>query len=66
MKISRRSFLKTATAIGASLAWSTGRGSRSTGMSGVISIPRVASGDSRSAHVILWTRHPFAQAHASS
>src|SRR4051795_665947 len=62
MKISRRSFLKTATAIGASLAWvGPARGSRVHWHEQRDLYPQgVASGDPDPHSVILWTRHPFA------
>src|SRR4026209_571176 len=63
MKISRRSFLKAATAMGASLAWvGPARGSRVHWHERRDLYPQgVASGDPDSHSVILWTRHPFAQ-----
>jgi alkaline phosphatase D len=63
MKISRRSFLKTATAIGASLAWvGPARGSRVHWNERRDLYPQgVASGDPDPHSVILWTRRPFAQ-----
>jgi alkaline phosphatase D len=63
MKISRRSFLKAATAIGASLAWvGPARGSRVNWHERRDLYPEgVASGDPDSHSVILWTRRPFAQ-----
>jgi len=63
MKISRRSFLKTATAIGASLAWvGPARGSRVHWHERRDLYPQgVASGDPDPHSVILWTRRPFAQ-----
>jgi alkaline phosphatase D len=62
MKISRRSFLKTAAAIGASLAWvGPARGSRVHWHERRDLYPQgVASGDPDPHSVILWTRHPFA------
>jgi alkaline phosphatase D len=62
MKISRRSFLKTATAIGASLAWvGPIRGSRIQWRERRDLYPQgVASGDPDPHSVILWTRRPFA------
>ena len=62
MKISRRSFLKAATAIGASLAWvGPARGSRVQWQERRDLYPHgVASGDPDSNSVILWTRRPFA------
>ncbi|HEY6245145.1 MAG TPA: alkaline phosphatase D family protein, partial [Pyrinomonadaceae bacterium] len=62
MKISRRSFLKTATAIGASLAWvGPARGSRIHWHERRDLYPQgVASGDPDPHSVILWTRRPFA------
>ena len=63
MKISRRSFLKAAAAIGASLAWvGPARGSRVHWHERRDLYPQgVASGDPDPHSVILWTRHPFAQ-----
>ena len=63
MKISRRSFLKTAAAIGASLAWvGPARGSRVHWHERRDLYPQgVASGDPDPHSVILWTRRPFAQ-----
>jgi alkaline phosphatase D len=62
MKINRRTFLKTATAIGASLAWvGPARGSRIHWHERRDLYPQgVASGDPDSHSVILWTRRPFA------
>ena len=61
MKITRRSFLKTATAIGASLAWvGPARGSRVKWHERRDLYPQgVASGDPDPHSVILWTRRPF-------
>jgi alkaline phosphatase D len=61
MKISRRSFLKAATAIGASLAWvGPARGSRVNWHERRDLYPQgVASGDPDPHSVILWTRRPF-------
>jgi len=61
MKISRRSFLKAATAIGASLAWvGPARGSRVHWRERRDLYPQgVASGDPDPHSVILWTRRPF-------
>ena len=61
MKISRRSFLKAATAIGASLAWvGPARGSRVDWREQRDLYPQgVASGDPDPHSVILWTRRPF-------
>ena len=61
MKISRRSFLKTAAAIGASLAWvEPARGSRVHWQERRDLYPQgVASGDPDPHSVILWTRRPF-------
>jgi alkaline phosphatase D len=61
MKISRRSFLKTAAAIGASLAWvGPARGSRVKWRERRDLYPQgVASGDPDPHSVILWTRRPF-------
>jgi alkaline phosphatase D len=63
MKTSRRSFLKTAAAIGASLAWvEPARGSRVHWNERRDLYPQgVASGDPDPHSVILWTRRPFAQ-----
>ncbi|MEO6191778.1 MAG: alkaline phosphatase D family protein [Thermoanaerobaculia bacterium] len=63
MTISRRSFLKAAAAIGASLAWvEPARGSRVHWHERRDLYPQgVASGDPDPHSVILWTRHPFAQ-----
>ena len=63
MKISRRSFLKAAAAIGASLAWvGPARGSRVHWNERRDLYPQgVASGDPDPHSVILWTRRPFAQ-----
>ena len=63
MKISRRSFLKTAAAIGASLAWvGPASGSRVNWHERRDLYPHgVASGDPDPHSVILWTRRPFAQ-----
>jgi alkaline phosphatase D len=62
-KISRRSFLKTAAAIGASIAWvEPARGSRVIWRERRDLYPEgVASGDPDSHSVILWTRRPFSQ-----
>jgi len=61
MKISRRSFLKTATAIGASLAWvGPARSSHINWRERRDLYPQgVASGDPDPHSVILWTRRPF-------
>ena len=61
MKISRRSFLKAATAIGASLAWvEPARASRVEWRERRDLYPQgVASGDPDARSVILWTRRPF-------
>jgi alkaline phosphatase D len=61
MKISRRSFLKTATAIGASLAWvGPARSSHINWHERRDLYPQgVASGDPDPHSVILWTRRPF-------
>jgi len=61
MKISRRSFLKSATAIGASLAWvGPVRASRVNWRERRDLYPQgVASGDPDPHSVILWTRRPF-------
>ncbi len=63
MKISRRSFLKAAAAIGASLAWvGPARGSRVHWHERRDLYPQgVASGDPDPHSVILWTRRPFAE-----
>jgi alkaline phosphatase D len=63
MTISRRSFLKAAAAIGASLAWvEPARGSRVHWHERRDLYPQgVASGDPDPHSVILWTRRPFAQ-----
>lgn len=63
MKISRRSFLKTAAALGASLAWvGPARGSRVNWRERRDLYPQgVASGDPDPHSVILWTRRPFDQ-----
>ena len=62
MKISRRSFLKAAAAIGASLAWvGPASGSRVNWHERRDLYPHgVASGDPDHHSVILWTRRPFA------
>src|SRR6476620_9058362 len=64
MKINRRSFLKTATAIGAAFAWvGPARGSRVPWHERRDLYPQgVASGDPDPHSVILWTRRPFADA----
>ncbi len=63
MKISRRSFLKAAAAMGASLAWvGPVRGSRVHWQERRDLYPQgVASGDPDPHSVILWTRRPFAE-----
>ena len=63
MKISRRSFLKTAAAVGASLAWvGPAEGSRVQWRERRDLYPQgVASGDPDAHSVILWTRRPFAE-----
>jgi alkaline phosphatase D len=63
MKISRRSFLKAAAAIGASLAWvGSARASRVAWQERRDFYPQgVASGDPDPHSVILWTRRPFAE-----
>ena len=63
MKISRRSFLETATALGASLAWvGPARGSNVDWRERRDLYPQgVASGDPDPHSVILWTRRPFAE-----
>jgi len=61
MNITRRSFIKTAAAIGASLAWAgPARGSRVNWHERRDLYPQgVASGDPDPHSVILWTRRPF-------
>src|SRR6187455_2476149 len=61
MKISRRSFLKAAAAMGASLAWvGPAHGSRVKWRERRDLYPEgVASGDPDPHSVILWTRRPF-------
>ena len=63
MSISRRSFLKAATAIGASFAWAgTACSSRIRWQERRDLYPQgVASGDPDPHSVILWTRRPYAQ-----
>jgi phosphodiesterase/alkaline phosphatase D-like protein len=63
MKISRRSFLKAAATIGASLAWvEPTRGSRVRWCERRDLYPQeVASGDPDPHSVILWTWRPFAE-----
>lgn len=63
MQITRRSFLKTAAALGASLAWAgMARGSRVEWRERRDLFPEgVASGDPDAHSVILWTRRPFAE-----
>jgi alkaline phosphatase D len=64
MTISRRDFIQTAAAIGASLAW-TGRARASRANwreNGRLYPQGVASGDPDSHSVILWTRRPFEDA----
>src|ERR1044072_4343948 len=63
MKISRRSFLKAAAAIGCALAWGgPARSSRVHWHERRDLYPQgVASGDPDPHSVILWTRHPFGQ-----
>ena len=63
MTISRRSFLKSAAAIGASLAWvGPAHGSRVKWHEQRDLYPQgVASGDPDPHSVILWTRRPFAE-----
>jgi alkaline phosphatase D len=62
-KVTRRSFLKVAAAIGASLVWvGPARGSRVHWQERRDLYPQgVASGDPDPHSVILWTRRPFAQ-----
>src|SRR6478672_919851 len=61
MKVSRRSFLKAAAAMGASLAWvGPAHGSRVKWREQRDLYPQgVASGDPDPHSVILWTRRPF-------
>jgi len=63
MKISRRSFLKAAAAMGASLAWvGPAHGSRVKWHERRdLYLQGVASGDPDPHSVILWTRRPFAE-----
>src|SRR4029077_16511013 len=63
MKVSRRSFLKAAAAMGASLAWvGPAHGSRGDWHERRDLYPQgVASGDPDPHSVILWTRRPFAE-----
>jgi alkaline phosphatase D len=63
MKMNRRSFVKTAAAIGASLAWAEpARGSQIEWRERSDLYPEgVASGDPDQHSVILWTRRPFGQ-----
>ena len=63
MKMNRRSFVKTAAAIGASLAWAeTARASRIEWRERRDLYPEgVASGDPDANSVILWTRRPFTE-----
>jgi alkaline phosphatase D len=63
MKMRRRSFLKTAAAIGVTLAWARpARGSRVDWQERRDLYPQgVASGDPDAHSVILWTRRPFDQ-----
>src|SRR6476620_3555028 len=63
MKISRRSFLKAAAAIGASVAWvGPAAGSRVNWQERRDLYPQgVASGDPDAHSVILWTRRPFTE-----
>src|ERR1043165_3513678 len=63
MKISRRSFLKSAAALGGALAWvGPARGSQVGWRERRDLYPQgVASGDPDAHSVILWTRRPFAQ-----
>jgi alkaline phosphatase D len=63
MKMNRRSFVKTAAAIGATLAWAEpARGSQVEWRERRDLYPEgVASGDPDSHSVILWTRRPFAE-----
>src|SRR5262245_61121013 len=64
MLLSRRDFLRTASALGASLAWGgRARASRSQWQERRPWFPEgVASGDPDSNSVILWTRRPFTDA----
>src|SRR3977135_2484589 len=66
MKISRRSFLKAATAIGASLAWAgPARGSRVHWHERRDLYPQGGASGGPHPHTVLrWTRHPFAQSFA--
>ena len=61
MPFSRRDFIKTATAMGASLAWvGSARASRSNWKQSRQHFPEgVASGDPDTHSVILWTRRPY-------
>ena len=61
MRISRRAFIQTAAAMGASLAWGkTARASRVQWTERRTFYPEgVASGDPDASSVILWTRRPF-------
>jgi alkaline phosphatase D len=63
MGISRRDFIQTAAAMGASLAWGgAARASRSNWREARNLYPQgVASGDPDPTSVILWTRRPYAQ-----
>src|SRR3954471_19043823 len=64
MTLSRRDFIQTAAALGASLAWAgRARASRSRWQERRELYPEgVASGDPDSHSVILWTRRPFSDA----
>ena len=61
MSVSRRDFIKTAAAMGASLAWAgTAQASRSNWRESREHYPQgVASGDPDARSVILWTRRPY-------
>src|SRR3954469_21211061 len=61
MSLSRRDFIKTAAAMGASLAWvGVARASRSNWRQSAAHYPEgVASGDPDPHSVILWTRRPY-------
>ena len=63
MGISRRDFIQTAAAMGASLAWGgAARASRTNWREARNVYPQgVASGDPDPTSVILWTRRPYAQ-----
>ena len=67
MTLSRRDFIRTAAAIGASLAWcGPARASRTKWREARDLYPEgVASGDPDANSVILWTRRPFARGHGA-